>query len=367
VAAARRPNPKQILERDKRSAVRAANVVGRKRMRKLLKRAETDLERRLQRARQLKGAGEAPFSTAQMKVTLAQVRAVMRELGPGMTDAVVKTGMKTAEEATKSTVRLLNAGERKYRGIVRPLPLDTATILDRVRSHTESSILHRMRSDPKIEGHRGVADRYSDNVVKQFESELQMRLVARQPWGQVRENIIKASPFLKGKPMHWAQRIVRTETMHSHNAASWQSMREANSMLGDMLKILSATFDDRTGADSYAVHGQVRRVNEDFESWFGKYMYPPNRPNDREVVVPHRMSWPIPPELEPMSDGDVESRWAEEGRKGAAPPRPEMSTVDRAKIGKVEAPPVKEEAEPPPAPPQPKMPPAPGAPRGGLV
>jgi len=118
-----------------------------------------------------------------------------------------------------------------------------------------------------------------------------------------------------------------------YNRAGWESIREADEQLGDMLKILSATFDDRTGADSYAVHGQIRRPEESFQSWFGLYQHPPNRPNDREVVVPHRMSWPIPPYLAWRSDAQVLARWHYDGRKGSPPPRPLMTTVPLEKIG----------------------------------
>jgi hypothetical protein len=118
------------------------------------------------------------------------------------------------------------------------------------------------------------------------------------------------------------------------NRANWETVREADAQLGDMLKILSATFDERTAADSYAVHGQIRRPEEAFQSWFGLYQHPPNRPNDREVVVPHRMSWPIPPYLAWKSDADVAKRWQNDGRKGRPPPRPKMTTVPLDQIGK---------------------------------
>jgi hypothetical protein len=109
-----------------------------------------------------------------------------------------------------------------------------------------------------------------------------------------------------------------------------------------MVKILAATFDHRTSADSYAVHGQIRRPEEFFDTWTGQVMHPPARPNDREVVVPHRVSWPIPDELKPKSDAEIAARWSAEGRKGSPPPRPRISTVPLDSFGK--------EPEPPPGP-----------------
>jgi hypothetical protein len=58
--------------------------------------------------------------------------------------------------------------------------------------------------------------------------------------------------------------------------------------------------------------------------------------NDREVVVPHRIHWPVPATLKPRGDGEVAARWSAEGRKGSPPARPLMSTVDMAAEVKAE-------------------------------
>jgi hypothetical protein len=62
-------------------------------------------------------------------------------------------------------------------------------------------------------------------------------------------------------------------------------------------------------------------------------MHPPNRPNDREVTVPHRISWPIPDYLQPLGDGDYQARFMQEHPKGSPPGRPKMETVDRSRFG----------------------------------
>ncbi len=173
----------------------------------------------------------------------------------------------------------------------------------------------------------GILSRYGMQTVKQFEQELQSGLIAKKSWNEMAEDITTHSPFLQGKPKWWAHRIVRTEVMGAYNKSNHEAIKESAKQLGGMLQILSATFDDRTGADSYAVHGQVRRVDEPFDSWFGQYEHPPNRPNDREVVVPHRARWPLPDYLEQMSDDEGEERWRELGNKREVPERPLMSTV----------------------------------------
>jgi hypothetical protein len=154
-----------------------------------------------------------------------------------------------------------------------------------------------------------------------------LRFVGKQPWDVARQALIDESPFLQAAPGYWAERIIRTETMGASNRASWEAINQAQEDVGGMVKILAATFDDRTGSDSFAVHGQIRRPAEAFESWYGLYGYPPNRPNDREIVIPHNLRWPIPGYLKWKSDGIVAARWASEGRKTSMPARPLMTTV----------------------------------------
>lgn len=125
-------------------------------------------------------------------------------------------------------------------------------------------------------------------------------------------------------------------TMSALNRSAHDTMQQAEEELGPMVRILCAIFDDRTSWDSYQVHGMVRRMDEPFEDGMGRlYMAPPNRPNDRECVVPHMLDWPLPPELTPRSDDEVQAAWVRQtrskkypgGRPGGPPPRPLMSTV----------------------------------------
>jgi hypothetical protein len=88
-------------------------------------------------------------------------------------------------------------------------------------------------------------------------------------------------------------RIVRTETATIYNATTMAALHAENEPDDPMLKKLVATFDAATGQDSRLLHGQTRRLSEPFvDVTTGReYMAPPNRPNDREIVVGWRKSW----------------------------------------------------------------------------
>lgn len=332
---ARQANPAEVLKSDTAAANAFAIKAGKERARTVLERAQTDLTKRLEQATGLRGPGVDSFTAAQLQTTLAQVREVLRPLQVGLGHIILDTGDEAAVTAAEATARYMRAADERYRGTgTQPLAIDEASMVDEATSGARASILRRIASDPDHPGHRGVLERYGTGVIGHFENELQQRFLTKAPWDSVRDKLIEGSPFLKAAPAYWAERILRTETMGATNRANWESIRTADQTFGDMCKILSCTFDDRTGADSIAVHGQIRRPEEAFESWFGAFQHPPDRPNDRAVVVPHRIAWEIPAELTPHDDGEILEAWEREGRKGSPPDRPLMTTIDLSLFGK---------------------------------
>ena len=362
MATQRGDSPRDILARNRQAALALAEQAGKTRTLTLLRAAQDRLTKRLRTAEGLTGGADR-FTAQRLKIAMEQVKLTVRELSGGLRGVLTKTGRLTSDTAVRNLVSYMNAAEAKYRGIGHALALRPAMMLDRVGKKTEASVLARIEGTPGHEGRPGVLRRYGSDVIQRFEERMLLGVATETSWEDMQDEITEESEFLKGAPRHWAERIVRTETMAAYNRASLEGVREAQQALGDCVKILVATFDDRTSWDSYQVHGQIRRPEEAFEWSQGSFMYPPNRPNDRETVITHRVSWPIPPELEPKSDGEVEARYRQERPKGPGPgARPNMSTVDRKLFGKVDeptpTPTPKPEPEPTPKP-EPKPEPAP--------
>lgn len=96
---------------------------------------------------------------------------------------------------------------------------------------------------------------------------------------------------------------MRTELAYAHGATKQEALTETAKEFEDsgdpIMKKLIETFDDRTGDDSFVVHGQTVLVGQPFEykrkrggGWvLVRFMHPPNRPNDRSVIIPWRKSW----------------------------------------------------------------------------
>lgn len=353
----------EILRRNRELAAKYATAASTTHLSKLLKKAEADLTKRLNTAIHV-GAGD-DFQAIHARAIIEQLRNVLVPLEKGLGELILSTSAGMAEIAAKGTIDYVRAAEEKFHGIAAAssLRLREAMILDNAINKTQSSQLRRLMTsgEPESELHTphkgkfGILQRYGENVVTKFEERLAQKYLARKPWDEVREELVSESPFLQmlggTEATRWAERIVRTESAYAQNKANFIATKEMDESLGDMVKILSASFDNRTSADSYAVHGQIRRMNEMFESWYGAYMHPPNRPNDREVVIPHRLSWPIPAELAYKSDAEILARWIYEGRKGTPPNRPKMTTISLDLFGKAQPLP---ESQKEPAPPEPK-------------
>lgn len=324
-------DPREVLARNRADAARISERVGVAKMRKILRASQEELEAKLMNL----GAGDKTFTATQMRSTLAQIQDTLESLQGGMTNVILGQSATSAEMAAGGILEYLERADVEFRGVgAQPLALDEAAMFDTARSGARASILRRLSSDENagIPGKKnarvGILERYNENTIGDFEGELQKGVLGRKSIADMRDAITMKSPFLQGAPASWAERIVRTELMGAYGRAGWETMRDVNEQLeGSMLKILSATFDDRTSEDSYAVHGQIRRPEEAFETWYGLMQHPPARSNDREIIVPHKMDWALPKYLAWKTDAEVLARWKFHKRKGTPPPRPLMTTV----------------------------------------
>ncbi len=325
-------------------AIDLSTQIGRKALLGLLEKADRELSARLAQDPYLRSdKGKASFTATQMRATLVHIRKVTAQVTHGI-ERILKNQVGAASNhAVGNILEYLEKADKVFKGVASaPLNLREVSMMNKVAAGVEASLLRRLSSGEPGTGtsvtarrkKMGILQRYGVETIDKFEESLQQGFVQKKSWGDVRDKLTEDSPFLQGAPAHWAERIVRTETMGAYNKAGLETIKAADETLGDMCKILSATFDDRTGWDSYQVHGQIRLPNEPFE-WDGEfYQNPPNRPNDREVVVPHRISWPIPPYLKQKTDAEVMKRFKMQRKTGSPGPRPKMTTIPIERFGK---------------------------------
>lgn len=349
MAARRGRDAQAVLMLGREQALSLADRVGAREVEDMMREAARELEERLRSS--IVTGSATPTSIVQMQQTLGQLNDVVKTLARKLGRTTVDIAGDAANASATTMYDYLQDASSEF-SPGRALPIREASMFSRAVSGAQSSILRRLATTEQDQARLdvdpetgdmipeqpmrpgGVLSRYSIATIGEFEAVLKRGMLTGKPWGDVRDELTSKSPFLEGAPRSWAERIVRTETMGAYNRAGWETIRAADDELGDMCKILSATFDDRTGWDSYQVHGQIRLPDEAFAWKGGLYQSPPNRPNDREVVVPHRISWPIPDDLAWRSDGEVAAAWRRERRKGGPPGRPLMTTVELSRFGK---------------------------------
>ena len=250
-----------------------------RRQRRIVEKALDDLERDLKKTKR------GSWGAATRAQTMVQLAQAVRGMSSSQLRSV-RAGLKNiARDAQASTADWLRVLDESFAGVVRPLNWDSLEWLEQTRSPL-------MRSRLKI-NQRSFA-RYGAAAVEAIEDQIAATVLTGDPWTKAREGVMDiVREQVRGK--QWmVDRIVRTEAVTAHSWVTMAALEEENDDASDpMLKKLVATFDAATGSDSKLLHGQTRKLDEEFlDVTTGReYMAPPNRPNDREIVVGWRRSW----------------------------------------------------------------------------
>jgi hypothetical protein len=137
-------------------------------------------------------------------------------------------------------------------------------------------------------------DSYSADIRSSVANSLTNAAIEELPLSEV---VQRMSQFWIGEEWKLTQ-IARTELHNVYSMGKLNSLIEVrDNYLPDMKKTLFHPMDSRTGADSVYANRKnlIVALNEPFEyTWNGKkrsYMSPPDRPNDRSVLVPYRNNW----------------------------------------------------------------------------
>lgn len=222
----------------------------------------------------LKTLSPGRYTTQEVRVVLSQVRALVELLGAEMGERIggeVEELARVAAAAGRDgLVAQIEAWGPEFAGSVRQL----------VDAAAASEIL-----DPgALEYYETSKQTYGMDAITRMRRVLAKAALEGATVAQTVEKIATEIEIPEWK----AERIVRTEQSYASSRRQILDMIDA---FGDEAEVewrkqLIATLDDRTGEDSKYVNGQTRGLTEEFEDNEGrKYQHPPNRPNDREVLV----------------------------------------------------------------------------------
>ena len=233
--------------------------------------------------RDLRRARRGSWTQAEAMATKAQLRQALMSLALAHQQDL-KAGLPPVMKAAqKRTAEYLRTLDKQYLGAVRPLRFDTLQWWER---HASELGQVRLREFGRS------FQRYGADAVLGIERAISSAVVLGQRWDVARREVWRATAQVVGERQWMVDRILRTEVAAAYNGTNLAALIEEDDPDEPMLKKLVATFDKVTAADSVAVHGQVRPVREPFRDPKGRlYMAPPNRPNDREIVVGWRASY----------------------------------------------------------------------------
>ncbi len=233
---------------------------------------------------------------AQIKLGLARLQAPLRY---AVEESATTVGVHAARTLLQDAAKL----ERHFSGAVISLPLLESA---RLRGLVDGQVSSLMRV------HATSMARFGAQLVGRMEEELGASLSLGETHTQAIDRIMNTGD------LQWyrAERIVRTEMAFSAGRSARAAADEqAEELDGDMwsrwtehVSDEGMPLDDRVGVDSEAMHGQVAPPGEPFtqpptnrqgdlvgDSLVGQeWLSPPNRPNDRAVLVPWRASWGVP-------------------------------------------------------------------------
>jgi len=304
-----RPTWKSVLEAQRHRLDRLADRRGIAPLKKLYEDAHALSLRKIHSA--MHSMGGDHFTVHHQRFVMAQLWQGQMQLAKKMVGELGDLSREAQREAVRGVAQDLTRLEHVFRGATVELPLEEAATFRGIISGRASSLLSR---------HSSSVARYTAEGVEAIEGVLGSSLLAGETPG---ETLTRLEQFVDND--WWrAERIVRTESAMAFNLGRRDAIEEASTELPDLMMRWTehcsddlAPFDDRVGVDSLAMHGQVAAPGEMFhvpptspEPENSRYRKgvtkvpaslagsevesPPNRPNDRAVLLPWRADWGIP-------------------------------------------------------------------------
>jgi hypothetical protein len=221
-----------------------------------------------------------------MRGFLLQIETGLAAMTEGMSASMLSAGEVVALAGANDLVTEINAFDDHFiwaassapqRGVVAPINVNAALIA----SDTNNLLVSKYQSS---------LEAYSEGVRSQLTQVLTQAVIEGIPRGQV---VSRIGQFFIAE--QWKiERLARTELHQVYNLAKMKSMQTLANSVGGLKKTLIHPMDSRTGKDSKYVAklDLIVPIDQPFRyKWQGKervYMTPPDRPNDRSILVPYR-------------------------------------------------------------------------------
>lgn len=224
------------------------------------------------------------YTSQKMTATLAQLDLAINKMGKGLNGDMKDSISLVSEKSIETLLRELRKWDKEFRGAIQPINIKA------VEATADQNNFLFNKYDASIEA-------YNSQLRSQMAQSLTESVIAQEPTAEV---IQRLSQVFMGEQWKLLQ-ITRTELHGAYANGKLNGMKslwkEGKGSLPDLKKTLFHPMDKRTGEDSKWLNknNPIIPIDEPFEyKWAGKlrtYMAPPDRPNDRSILIPYRDSW----------------------------------------------------------------------------
>ena len=224
---------------------------------------------------------QGTFTAQHLRGVLAQVQGAIDAINNQIASGMVNGANEAALSGIEGLIEEMKVFDERFIGAVTPINLNAA-------------LLAKDTSQFLVTKYQTNLDAYGAGLMAQISNGLFSATIGETSYDQV---VGRISQFFTAE--EWKlRRIVRTELHNIYNVGKLKGMSTlAEDTVPDLMKTLMHPMDARTGKDSiYAASLHlVAELDEPFEyQWAGgwrSYMAPPDRPNDRSIMVPYRREW----------------------------------------------------------------------------
>lgn len=291
---ARRPDPQfhRTLDTHRQRLAKIVENRGVGRIKRLYDRAQEELAAKLRR---VTPARRDTFTAQQHRIVLGQVQQGQMLIAKHLAGEAGDISREAQVESLRGLSQQIGALEAEYTGADVVLPIDEAARFYGVVDRRRTSLLRQ---------HEESMANYGAGLVGKVEEQLALSLAT----GETTDAAIDRVQDTAEGEWWQAERVVRTETAWAFNATHADGIAELASEVDDIymrwvehVTDSGEPMDDRVGADSIAMHGQIARPGGMFimppdmdvspSLWGKRWAFPPNRPNDRAVLSAWRPHW----------------------------------------------------------------------------
>lgn len=221
------------------------------------------------------------FTAQRLRGAIVQVETALTAMELGLKGEMADATEIISRAGVEHLVDEIHRFDKEFEGAVIPINVDVAALV------TDNANFLINRYDASLEA-------YTSDIRAGIVREMSQAAIEEIGLSELTSRIGK---FFLGE--EWKiQRIARTELHHAYGGAKQRTMEFlVEDQIPDLKKALIHPMDARTAADSkaLALENPIVPVDQPFVFKWGKekriFMFPPDRPNDRSIMVPYREGW----------------------------------------------------------------------------